>query len=132
MAGNTFSVRSDDRELQRILRETPGKADDLIEGLARLRMNLESAGGLPPSLSGSGAPTPDSRERPALIGDQVDADVSRLRSLSVGPWAAESESSHEMAKWYADCANRYEIISGAYFATWRRETQALAGGRSDE
>ena len=35
MAGDTFRVTIDDRELQRILRETPGKADDLIEGLAR-------------------------------------------------------------------------------------------------
>lgn len=34
MAGNTFSVRIDDQRLQQIIRETPGKADDLIAGLA--------------------------------------------------------------------------------------------------
>lgn len=33
MAGNTFSVRIDDRRLQQILRESPDKADDLVAGL---------------------------------------------------------------------------------------------------
>lgn len=88
----------------------------------------EISRGFPPSPPADGPPSPDSRERPALIGDQVDADIWRLRSLCVGLWAAESESSREMAAWYADCANRYEIIAGAYFATWRREKQELNNG----
>ncbi len=92
---------------------------------ARIKYEEQIGGILPPSPPAGGVAAPGGRERPALIGDQVDADIARLRSIAVGPWVSENESTRQMAEWYLACANRYEIIAGAYFATWERKQHSV-------
>jgi hypothetical protein len=56
---------------------------------------------------------------PVLIGDQVDADIARLREL-----ARESLKDGGVigvGEFLAQVATRYEIIAGAYFASWGRD-----------
>lgn len=75
----------------------------------------ESLGSTPSTQSG--AATPDSRERPALIGDLCDADIASLRELAaildaIGNAFAGAER-------FRDIATRYEIILGAYSTALR-------------
>lgn len=84
--------------------------------------NCDESGGVPPSAP-DGAATPDSRERPALFGDMVEADIDWLRSLANG------QSDIAFFQRICGIANRMEVLIGAYNTSLRRECQEVSNGR---